>query len=78
MSGSNNDRHAIARTWQEIGGAGMDEVEPEVQRLDDDGLEEPLPGPDMPRSGHQGALLEGRDVVPQSVDNGVVHPQRSL
>lgn len=78
MSGRNNDRHVIARTWQKIGGARMDEVEREVQRLDDDGLEEPLPGPNAPRSGHQGTLLEGRDVVPQSIDNGVAHSQWGL
>ena len=56
----------------------MDEVEPEVQGLDDDGLEEPLSGSKVPRRGHQGTLFERRDVVPQSVDNIVAHSQRDL
>lgn len=74
-SENKNDRIIIARTWQEIKGTRVYKVSVEVRRIDDDGLEEPLPGFGVPGFGYQGALFERINVVFQSVDNSVDYLQ---
>jgi len=78
VSESESDRNIVTRTWWEIGVAGMDKIEPEVQRVDDDGLEEPLPRSGVPGFCHQGTLFERRDIAFQVVDDSMNHLQGNL
>lgn len=77
VSESGSDWYVIARTWREIRGTRMDKVEPEIQRLDDDGLKEPLSASSVPQSGHQRTLFEQKGVFFQRVDDSVDHLQGS-
>ena len=63
----------VARTRQEIREAGTDEIKSEIQRFDDDGLEEPFPGPKVPGPGYKGTLLERGDVCFQGIYDSVNH-----
>ena len=63
VSEGESERDIMTHTWREIGGMGVDKVEPKVQRLDHDFREEPFSGSGMPRFGYQGTLFERCEVV---------------